>query len=89
MDYTEQRLAELLAMLPPAPASWVWAAQELPLAHELVDELIERAETDAAFRQALLRDLEAALEGAGYESSDAVVAELRRRLAGQSSNGAS
>ena len=46
--YDEERLAELLALLPPAPRAWVQAAQELPLARQQVDGLVARAEADAA-----------------------------------------
>ena len=41
-SYDEQRLAELLRTLPPAPEGWVKAAQELPLARAELDELVER-----------------------------------------------
>ncbi len=60
-DYTETRLAELLRMLPPPPAGWVEAAQELPLARRGLDDIVARAEADAEFRRALIADLEAAL----------------------------
>ena len=49
-NYDEERLAELFAVLPPAPVAWVQAAQELPLARAQLDELVMRAEADAAFR---------------------------------------
>ena len=56
--YDEERLGELLRLLPPAPPGWVEAAQELPRARADLDALIARAERDAAFRQALVDDLE-------------------------------
>ena len=78
--YDEERLGELLRLLSPAPAGWVEAAQELPRARAELDALVERAERDAAFRQALVEDLEEALRAAGVEPRPAVVEHLRRRL---------
>jgi hypothetical protein len=78
--YDEERLGELLRLLPPAPAGWVEAAQELPQARAGLDALVARAEHDAAFRQALVADLEDALRVAGVEPRPVVVDHLRRRL---------
>ena len=79
-SYDEERLAELLALLPPAPRGWVEAAQELPLARVELDGLVARAEADAAFRAQVLADLEAALSAAGVEPRPVGVESLRRRL---------
>lgn len=79
--YDETRLAELLSALPPAPSGWVQAAQELPRARAELDELVERAVADAAFRKQIEDDLEAALRQAGHEPDPARVAALRARLA--------
>jgi hypothetical protein len=79
-SYDEERLAQLIGALPPAPAGWIAAAQELPLARRGLDDLVARAEADAAFRRACLADLEAALTDAGYEPDPALMAALRRRL---------
>ena len=78
--YDEERLARLIRALPPAPAGWVRAAQELPFAQTELDEIVARAEADAAFRQRLVADLEVALAAEGYEPDRAVVAALRARL---------
>jgi hypothetical protein len=78
--YDEERLGELLRLLPPAPPGWVEAAQELPRARVELDALIARAEEDAAFRQALVDDLEDALRVAGVEPRPVVVEHLRRRF---------
>ena len=78
--YDEERLAELLALLPPAPRGWVEAAQELPLARVQLDGLVARAEADVAFRAQVLADLEAALSAAGVEPRPIVIESLRRRL---------
>jgi hypothetical protein len=78
--HDEERLGELLGMLPPAPTGWVQAAQELPEARRQLDEIVERARSDAAFRVRLIADLEAALTAAGYEPRPALSEELRARL---------
>jgi hypothetical protein len=80
MTLSEQRLARLLRALPPAPEGWVRAAQELPLMRAELDEIVARAEADAAFRQRLIADLEGALAAEGYERDPAVLAALRVRL---------
>ena len=80
-SYDEERLGELLRLLPPAPEGWVRAAQELPAARRSIDEIVRRAEADLEFRTALIADLEAALELAGFEPGPLAVDELRKRLA--------
>ena len=78
--YDEERLAKLIRALPPAPESWVRAAQELPLARGELDEIVARAEADVTFRERLIADLEGALAAEGYERDPAVLAALRARL---------
>ena len=78
--YDEERLAELLRALPPAPEGWVKAAQELPLARRGLDEIVARAEADAEFRKALRADLEAALAREGYEPDPLLVDAVKKRL---------
>ena len=78
--YDEERLAKLIRALRPAPESWVRAAQELPFARKGLDEIVARAEADAAFRERLIADLEGALTSEGYERDPAVLAALRARL---------
>ena len=79
--YDEERLGELLRMLPPAPIGWVTAAQELPLARVQLDALVQRAEADVAYRDSVVADLELALRAVGVEPKPAVVEHLRKRLA--------
>jgi hypothetical protein len=79
--YDEERLGVLLRLLRPAPAGWQRAAQELPAARRSLDEIVTRAEADLAFRQALIADLEAALEHEGYDADRRIVDELRKRFA--------
>jgi hypothetical protein len=80
MSLSEQHLARLLRVLPPAPEGWVRAAQELPLIRAELDGIVARAEADAAFRERLIADLEGALAAEGYERDPAVLAALRVRL---------
>jgi hypothetical protein len=79
-SYDEERIGRLLRLLPPAPQGWVRAAQELPVARATLDELVARAEQDAAFRLQLMADLERAVAAAGYEPSPYVVSRLRQLL---------
>jgi hypothetical protein len=80
-EYDEQRLGRLIGMLSPAPEAWVRAAQELPAASRGLDQLVARAEADAAFRASVLADLESALQAEGVEPEPRVVDKVRRLLA--------
>ena len=79
-DYNEETLANLLRTLPTPPEAWVKAAQEIPLARRGLDDIVERARADQAFREALIADLEVALEAAGFESDPALADAVRARL---------
>jgi hypothetical protein len=79
--YDEEKIAQLIKALPPAPEAWVTAAQELPLARRQLDDIVARAEADLEFRRALIADLEDALRDEGYEPEELPLEELRRRLA--------
>jgi hypothetical protein len=79
--HDEERVAELLSTLPPAPAAWVKAAQELPAARREIDAIATRVEADEEFRAAVTADLEAALEAAGYDLDPSLLPALRARLA--------
>jgi hypothetical protein len=81
MSYDEEKLGELLRMLPTPPEAWVRAAQELPAARAALDTLVARAEADAAERTRILADLEAALVAEGIEPTSPVLGQLRERLA--------
>jgi hypothetical protein len=78
--FADEQIAEFIALLPPVPSPWVQAAIELPQARAAIDELVARAISDQARRQAILADLEAALRGAGVEPRPHLVAQLRARL---------
>jgi hypothetical protein len=77
--FHEERIALFLRLLRPAPVGWVQAAQELPGARRTMDEIVARAEADAAFQAALVADLEAALAQEGFEPSRPLLDELRKR----------
>lgn len=81
VPHDEERLGELLGLLPPAPEGWVRAAQELPAARRDLDEIVERSRADAEFRAQLERDLGAALAAAGYEPSEGLLELVRASLA--------
>jgi hypothetical protein len=78
--FADEQIAELIALLAPAPSPWVEAAVELPQARAAIDELVARAISDQARRRAILADLEAALREVGVEPRPATVAQLRARL---------
>jgi hypothetical protein len=79
--FAEERLAHLIRALPPAPEAWVRAAQELAPARSRLDEIVRRADEDAAFRARVLADLESALVAEGVEPTMVVVEALKTRLA--------
>jgi hypothetical protein len=79
-DYNEETLSNLLRTLPAPPQAWVQAAQEIPLARRGLDDIVERARADQAFRGALIADLEQALEAEGFESDPALAEAVRARL---------
>ena len=79
-ELPEERLAALLALLPPAPEAWVEAAKQLPAARAQIETIVARAEEDAGYRARLVADLEAALVADGIEPTAALQRELTRRL---------
>jgi len=79
--YDIERLTQLIRALPLAPEGWVKAAQELPLARRELDDIVARAEADAAFRARLVADLESALAEEGFQPSRPILEALRERFA--------
>lgn len=79
--YEIEELGRLLALLPPEPAGWAEAASALPQLRAGLDDLIARAEQDAALRERLLADLESALAESGIRPTRVLLDEARRRLA--------
>ena len=56
--FDEERIGRLIGLFEPAPEGWVRAAQEIPVLRRSLDEILARAEADAAFRPALIANLE-------------------------------
>ena len=79
--HDEEYLADLLALMRPAPTGWVLAAQQLPFARLRVDELLRRADQDQAFCNALRVDLEQALFDAGVDPTPDLLEEVRAHIA--------
>jgi hypothetical protein len=80
MPMAEEHIAELIALLAPAPQSWVQAAIELPRVRATMDQLVEQAIASSAAREAMLSDLEGALRAAGVDPRPKLVIQLRARL---------
>ena len=78
--YDEEHIGELLSALPPAPEAWVWAAKQLPLDQERVEQILERAEADDEYRRKVVADPEAALVEADVVAHAGAVEILRRKL---------
>ena len=78
--FDEEQLGRLIGLLEPVPEGWVRAAQEIPVLRRSLDEILARAEAEAAFRPALIANLEAALAEAGYKPEPRLVEALRRHL---------
>jgi hypothetical protein len=78
-SHDEEHLGELLSALPPAPAAWVEAAKQLPMARRL-DEIVERAEEDEDYRRHVVADPESALEEADVVAHAENVEIIKRRL---------
>lgn len=78
--HDEEGLARLLGDLREPPRSWIEAAKQLPAARSSLDEIVARAEEDAAYRAEILAGLEDALRAVGREPSRQLVASLRARL---------
>lgn len=76
----EHELGRLLRLLPPAPAGWTRAAQELPFLSAELADILERARGDGGFRDALRTDAGAALREQGYDLSPSVLAHLMKLL---------
>ena len=74
------RIARLLAALPPVPEGWVEAAQELPRARWLLELLLEEAAVDAELKARLVADLESALAESGIAPTPHIVEVARERL---------
>jgi hypothetical protein len=79
-EHDEERVARLVAALPPAPSSWVEAAASIPGTRRDAERIVALAEADEEFRRAAAADLDAAVRDAGYEPHPALLATVRERL---------
>jgi hypothetical protein len=78
--YDHDTLGRLIAVLRPVPPGWVRAAQELPAARRGIDDIVDRAVADAAYRERVVADLESALAEVGVEPTPPILEELRERF---------
>jgi hypothetical protein len=78
--FDHEDLGRLIAALRPVPAGWVRAAQELPAARVAIEGIVSRAVADAAYRDRVVADLEAALAEEGIDATPAFLDELRDRF---------
>jgi hypothetical protein len=76
----ELQIGRLLRLLPPAPAEWTQAAQEVPFLGAELTDILERARGDGGFREGLRTDAGATLREHGYDLSPSVLAHLMRLL---------
>ncbi len=75
-----EEIAELVALLRPAPAAWVEAAQSLPDLERDLEPLVEQWREDGAARAAVLADLEEALRAEGVAPDAHVLRYVRLSL---------
>lgn len=80
MSYDEERIAGLLRELPPAPASWVAAARQLPRARQALEAIDRDVLAGAEARAHETAELERALAAAGFEPTAALVDAVRHRI---------
>jgi hypothetical protein len=78
--YDHDTLGRLIAALPPPPDGWLRAAQDLPAARRGIDDIVDRAVADVAYRERVVADLESALAEVGLEPTPPRLAELRERF---------
>ena len=76
----EERIADLIGVLPPVPDSWVQTAAQMPGALRRLEATLARAQADGDLRKALNEDPARALEREGIEPDAALLAVLRARM---------
>jgi hypothetical protein len=79
-ELSEERLAELLALLRPAPLGWVEAAEALPATLADLDDVLGRLHRDEDFRSRFEENPAEALGAAGLPATATVVAAVRTQL---------
>jgi hypothetical protein len=83
----EERIAELLSLLSPAPPAWVQAARERPRLALGLEQVLALAHADAEFRRELGSNLEAALERAGVDTTPELKRAVQAQLARDTERG--
>ena len=78
--YDEDKIAELLTQLPPAPQAWITAAAEIPRTQRELADIMRRLETDEEFRRAVQADIDRALGHFGYTPDPRNVRAIRARV---------
>ncbi len=73
----DERLARLLANLPPAPAAWVERAARIPRVQRDLGDVQRRLDEDALLREAFRREGAQALRDAGIDLDQEVLEHLR------------
>jgi hypothetical protein len=74
---SDERIAQLLASLPPAPDAWVERAARIPRVQRDLADVQQRLDEDALLREAFRRDGERALRDAGLSVEHEVLEQLR------------
>jgi hypothetical protein len=75
--FDEERIAQLLANLPPAPAAWVERAVQIPRVERDLEDVQRRLDEDALLRAAFDERGEQALREAGITLDADVLERLR------------
>ena len=78
-SYDHDRLAELLAALPPVPLGWEQAAQELPRIGRVLDQLGLGVQGEA-HESEQVAELESALAQAGIAAEPRILGQARALL---------
>ena len=78
--YDEERIAERLRVLPPAPMGWLEAAQELPRARAEIAGLVEARALRPPQPRPDLADIETALAAEGLVPRPSLIELVRRRM---------
>lgn len=80
LEYEEERLGELLRLLPPAPEPVLRGAQELPRTRLALEQILALAEADAEFRSQLIADPENAVRHARREPDEPLLRMVRSAI---------
>jgi len=79
-EISVERIAELVALLPPAPQAWVEVAQSLPALQSDLGPLLAEWQADREARAAVLADIEQALRAEGVAADADTLRYVRLSL---------